>query len=49
MPAHLELQISQSSMIQPYDQWGPIMQSWKAAGGAHVVAALSILKPETVI
>ena len=49
MPQHLLLLISQSSMIQPRLQWGPIMPSWYAAGGAQVVAALSILKPLTVI
>ena len=28
MPAHLLPQISQSSMIHPFAQWGPIMPSW---------------------
>ena len=27
MPEHLESEISQSSMIQPLDQWGPIIPS----------------------
>ena len=28
MPLHLLSNTSQSSMIQPLDQWGPIMPSW---------------------
>ena len=49
MPEHLLFEISQSSMIQPFDQCGPIMQSWKAAGGAQVVAAFVTTNPETVM
>ena len=49
MPEHLLLEISQSSMIQPRLQCGPIMPSWKAAGGAQVVAALHTVKPLRVM
>ena len=49
IPQHLLFDISQSSMIHPLLQCGPIRPSWNAAGGAQVVAALVIAKPLTVI
>ena len=39
MPQQRLLLTSQSSIIHPLDQWGPISPSWYAAGGAQVVAA----------
>ena len=36
-------------MIHPFDQCGAIIPSWKAVGGAHCVAALQTVNPESVI
>ena len=49
IPLHLELEISQSSMIHPLAQWGPIIPSCNAVGGAHLVAALHTVNPLSVI
>ena len=49
MPLHFDSYISQSSITQPFDQWGPIMPSWYAVGGAHWVAAMHTVKPDRVI